>query len=66
MLRDLPFGGNLDIPFQQTKEVAENCSDVGTFPPPIHLCAHCVLCGSPPHADPQTPCRQPLFFSDSP
>ena len=51
MLCDLPFGEILDIPFQQTKAVAENCSDVAAFPPLKHLC---VLCGSPPHPVPET------------
>ena len=35
MLCDLPFGRNfLDIPFQQTRVVAEHCSDVAVFPHP--------------------------------
>ena len=51
----LTFLGNyLDIPFQQTKAVAENCSDVAPIPPLKHLCALCVLCGSPPHPAPET------------
>src|SRR5690606_29826641 len=48
------------IPIRLTKAVVENGSDVGPFSPlPIHLCALCDLCGSPPHPDPKT-------FSDSP
>jgi hypothetical protein len=41
-------------PFQQTKAVVENGSKIPAFPLPMHLCALCVLCGSPPHPDPQT------------
>ena len=67
MLRDLPFRGNLlDIPFQQTKAVAEECYDVAAFPPLKHLCALCVLCGSPPHAAPETfRCRPRGLQTDS-
>ena len=45
------LGNILDIPFQQAKAVADNCSDVAASPLPIPLCALCVLCGSPPHPE---------------
>ena len=54
----------LGIPFQQTKEVAENCSNEAAFPLPIHLCAPCVLCGSPPLPNPETFRCGPMGLSD--
>jgi hypothetical protein len=63
------------IPIQLTKAVVGNGSDVDPFSPlPIHLCALCDLCGSPPHPDPQTfsdglyfePVRKGTFLSAPP
>ena len=66
------FGGLFSvIPIRLTKAVVENGSDVGPFSPlPIHLCALCDLCGSPPHPEPKTfsDCPElawPWTFSDS-
>ena len=45
------------------RTVAENCSEIPAFPLPTHLCALCVLCGSPPHPAPQTFHDCPTWYS---
>jgi hypothetical protein len=49
MLCSLLFLGFFSvIPIQLTKEVVENGSDVGPFPPPNTPLRHRTLCGIPP------------------